>query len=286
MARSVADAARLLSALAGPDPADPATAAAAGRPGDYTAFLDPGALAGARLGVWRDGLRGAGRSTVAVLDAAVAALGAAGAEVVDPVELPGADEISRHEYPALLHEFKRDLNAYLSGLPGEHPASLAELIAYNERHADRVLAHFGQEIFERAEAASGYPADPEYVRARAEAARRAAGALDGPLAAHRLDAIVTLTANPAWLTDYHLGDHDVFHTSGPAAVAGYPTVCVPAGAVSGLPVGLSFIGPAWSEPRLIGLASAFERLAGPPPAASLQPACPPPTAGGVAAGRR
>jgi amidase len=133
-----------------------------------------------------------------------------------------------------------------------------------------VLAHFGQELFEQAEATTGDPADRAWQAARSQASRLAREALDGPLAAHRLDAVVTLTASPAWLTDYVLGDHDVFHTSGPGAVAGYPTVCVPAGGVAGLPVGLSFIGPPWSEPRLIGLAYAFEQLAG----ARLTPALP------------
>jgi amidase len=124
-----------------------------------------------------------------------------------------------------------------------------------------VLAHFGQEHFERAEATTGDPGEPGYQAARAEASRRAREVLDGPLAAHRLDAIITLTASPAWLTDYVLGDHDVFHTSSPSAVAGYPAVTVMAGNVSGLPVGLSFLGPEWSEPALIALAYAFEQAA-------------------------
>jgi amidase len=128
------------------------------------------------------------------------------------------------------------------------------------RYADDVLIHFGQEHFERAEATSGDLADPEYGVARAEARRQAQLMLDGTMIAHHLDAIVTLTANPAWLTDYVLGDHDVFHSSGPSAVAGYPAVCVPAGNVSGLPVGLSFLGRPWDEPGLIALAYAFEQV--------------------------
>jgi len=259
MTRSVADAAALLSALAAADPADPATAPAAAR--DYTTFLDPSALAGARLGVWRDPVNDAGARTSAVLDQAVAVLREAGAELIDPVELPGADEITEPEWAALTHEFKCELNAYLVGLRGPHPADLAGLIEYNQRYAGTVLAHFGQELFERAEATTGDPAEPGYQAARAEASRRAREALDGPLAAYRLDAIVTLTANAAWLTDYVLGDHDHFHTSGPSAVAGYPAVSVMAGSVSGLPVGLSFLGPAWSEPALIALAYAFEQAA-------------------------
>jgi amidase len=261
MARSVADAAALLSVLAAADPADPATAPAAAAARDYTTFLDPSALAGARLGVWRDPANDAGARTTAVLDQAVTVLREAGAELVDPVELPGAAEITEPEFAALTHEFKHDLNAYLSGLRGTHPADLAELINFNLQNAGTVLVHFGQEVFERAEATTGDPAEPGYQAARAEASWRATEALDGPLAGHRLDAIVTLTANPAWLTDYVLGDHDHFHTSGPSAVAGYPAVSVMAGNVSGLPVGLSFLGPAWSEPALIALAYAFEQRA-------------------------
>jgi amidase len=263
MTRSVADAAALLTVLGGTDPADSATAAAAGQARDYTAFLDAGALAGARLGVWRDGSREADATTAAVLEGALARLRGAGAQLVDPVELPGAAEISEPEFVALRHEFKHDLNAYLAGLRGPHPATLADLINFNTHNETTVLAHFGQELFEQAEATTGDPAEPGYVAARADAARRAAGALDGPLAAHQLDAIVTLTANPAWLTDYVLGDHDIFHTSGPSAVAGYPAVCVMAGEVSGLPVGLSFLGPAWSEPALIAFAYAFEQISPP-----------------------
>jgi amidase len=261
MARSVADAAALLSVLAAADPADPATAPAAAEARDYTACLDGAALTGARLGVWRDGSKDADAGTAAVLEQALALLREAGAELVDPVELPGAAEIHQPEFAALTHEFKHDLNAYLAGLRGPHPADLAGLIKYNTQNASTVLARFGQELFERAEATTGDPAEPGYQAARAEATRRAREALDGPLAAHRLDAIVTMTANPACLTDYVLGDHDLFHTSGPSAVAGYPAVCVMAGNVSGLPVGLSFLGPAWSEPSLIALAHAFEQVA-------------------------
>ena len=263
MAASVADAAALLSVLAGVDSADPACRGFDGpseREGvDYTDYLDPAALAGARLGVWRAASADAGVAIEAVLDAAVARLRGCGADVQDPADLPGAGQIEGPEFTAMLHEFKHDLNGYLSGLPGTHPATLAELIAFNERNGNTVLARFGQEIFERAQACSGDPADPVFIAARADATRLARGALDEPLTAGRLDAVVALTASPAWLTDYVLGDHDVFHTSTPAAVAGYPSVTVPAGEVAGLPVGLSFTGPRGSEPRLVALAYAFEQ---------------------------
>ena len=257
MAASVADAAALLSVLAAADPDDSSFVRCPAD--DYTAFLDLGALTGARLGVWRAVSAEAGATINAVLDTAVALLREAGATVLDPVELPGTDKIWDPEYTALLHEFKRDLNAYLAGLGGAHPASLTEVIAFNQRNAGRVLAHFGQEIFERADACGGDPADPELLEARKAATGLARIALDQPLTESKLDAVIALTANPAWLTDYVLGDHNVFNSSMPGAAAGYPSVTVPAGAVSGLPVGLSFIGAAWSEPRLIALAYAFEQ---------------------------
>jgi amidase len=262
MAHTVADAAVLLSAMAGPDGADPATAQAAGQPGDYAAFLDSGALADARLGVWRAGADTVTPATLAVLEAAIARLRAAGAEVIDSVELPDVDKIGDPEFAALRHEFKHDLNAYLAALPGEHPATLAELIAYNKRNAASVLVHFGQDIFEASEATSGDMTDADYLSARAEARRLARNALDTALGASRLDAVISLTGGPAWLTDHTLGDHHTFGTSSPAAVSGYPAITVPAGEVSGLPVGISFAGQAWSEPRLIALAHSFEQ-AGP-----------------------
>ena len=165
-----------------PDPEDPVTAAAEGRPADYTAFLDPGALAGARLGVWRDGCPEAGDAIMAVLDQALDVLRDLGATVLDPVELPGAAGIGDPEWLSLLHEFKRDINAYLRALPGHAPRSLAGLIEFNLRNGPAVLPHFGQEIFLRAEATSGDPADPAAQATRAEATGRAREALDGPLA--------------------------------------------------------------------------------------------------------
>jgi amidase len=248
--------------MAGPDPADEATARAPGLPADYTAFLDAGALAGARLGIWRDGSKAAGPATAAVLDAAVARLRSCGAQIVDPVELPGLDEMDEPELIALLHEFKHDLNAYLAGLPGDHPMTLAELIAFNNRNAGQVLVHFDQDLFERAEATSGDLGDPVYLAARGEASRIAHAALDGALADHRLGAVVSLTGGPARLTDHLLGDLWDFSTSSPAAVCGYPSLTVPAGHVGGLPIGLSLSGPAWSEPRLLALGYAFEQAAG------------------------
>jgi amidase len=259
MTGCVADAAVLLTALAGPDPADPATALAAGRPADYAAFLDAGALRGARLGIWRDASKAAVPAAAGVLDAAVERLRACGAEVIDPVELPDIEQLSEPELAALVHEFKHDLNAYLGALPGEHPTSLAELIDFNLQNASRVLVHFGQDLFERAEETSGDLGDAAYTTARREANRLAYTALDGALAGSNVDAVVALSGGPAWLTDHVLGDYLGLSTAGPAAVCGYPSISVPAGRVAGLPVGVTFMGPAWSEPRLLALAFAFEQ---------------------------
>jgi amidase len=258
MARTVADAAALLTALAGQDDADPATERAATEACDYAAFLQPDRLVGARLGVWREPSSKADARTAAVLEAAIAALREAGAQIVDPVQLTDSDKLGEPEYAALTHEFKHDINAYLAGVGGDHPADLAGLIAFNTGNGATVLNHFGQELFEAAEATSGDMADAGYREARESAARIARSGLDGALAADKLDAVIALTGHPAWLIDHVLGDYHAWGSSSPAAVSGYPSITVPAGSVGGLPVGLSFIGAAWSEPRLIGLAHGFE----------------------------
>jgi amidase len=276
MAPCVADAAALLSVLAAADPLDPVAAddvdwaertMAVTGPSSFTDALDPAALDGARLGIWRDPSGPAGAATGVVLDMAVAKLRALGAVVVDPVLLPEVAKIPEAEHVALQYEFKYGINAYLAyladfGFDGTVPRTLAELIDFNKRNADLVLSRFGQETFEQSEATSGDLTDGEYLAARREATRLARTAIAAPLAEHGVEAIVALTANPACLTDYVLGDHDVFHTSGPAAVAGCPSITVPAGYVSGLPVGVSFFGPRWTEPRLIALAYAFEQATG------------------------
>jgi amidase len=258
MTRTVADAAALLTVLAGPDAADVATAGAAGNATDYTVFLDPDALAGARIGVWRAGSALADGATSAILEAALAVLRGHGAELIDPVEVADIDKLAEPEFAALTHEFKHDINAYLAGLGGEHPGDLAGLIDFNNRNAADVLAHFGQELFEAAQATSGSLDDPGYAEARSAASQIARDGLDSVLTEHRLDAVIALTGHPAWLTDHVLGDYHSWGTSSLAAVSGYPSVAVPAGLVHGLPVGISLTGPRWSEPRLIALAHAFE----------------------------
>jgi amidase len=261
MTRTVADAAALLTAMAGPDSSDPATASAGEHACDYSAFLDEGALAGARIGIWRDGSRAAGAATAAVLEASVARLREQGAVLTDPVQLTDIGKLGEPEFAALTHEFKHDINAYLADLGGDHPADLAGLIAFSAGNDIARRNHFGLELFEAAEATSGDLADPGYLELRGAADRIARTALEGALIGDRLDAIVALTGHPAWLIDHVLGDYEAWGSSSPAAVTGFPSITVPAGLVSGLPVGLSFIGPAWSEPRLIALAHAFEQAA-------------------------
>jgi amidase len=264
MATSVADAAALLSVLATPDPDD----CASDHPGvvDYSASLAPEALEGARIGLWRAASEKADAATEALLENAVDCLTSLGAVVIDPVDLPDIDKVTEPEFEALPYEFKHQINDYLKYLSAfacyadtELPGTLADLIDFNERNASRVLARFGQEIFLAAEATSGDLADPAYLELRGAANSLARTAVEQPTVEHHLDAIFSLTASPAWLTDYVLGDHWIFGTSRPGAVSGWPAVTVPFGYVCGLPVGVSFLGPRWSEPRLLAFAYAFEQ---------------------------
>jgi amidase len=253
MARHVEDAALTLAVLQGPDPDDPATSQIPpDQPTQYA--LDAGALAGARIGVWR--FDTGSPETDAVTDQAVAALRAAGATTVD-VTLPGLDVVDANEFPALLAEFKRDINAYLAETPGRHPADLAGLIDFDLDDPIE-LKYFGQEIFELALAAPSTD-DPTYLAQRAGATGAARQAIDETLAANRLDAIMAPTNSPAWVTTLGQGDAFLFGSSGPAAVAGYPNVTVPAGYVGPLPVGMSFFSTAWADGDLLSVAYAFEQ---------------------------
>ncbi|MCE5232462.1 MAG: amidase [Mizugakiibacter sp.] len=258
MARSVQEAALLLSAIAGSDPRDPSTAEADAHATDYTRFLDAGALRGKRIGVVR-ALAGADPRVGEVLERSIAALRAAGAEVVDDVELPHLDALGKAEMTLLRYEFKADLGAYLATRRGVPVRSIADLVEWNRAHADRELQWFGQDRLEDA-LKRGSLADPAY-RDALEKARRMAGpeGIDAALAAHRLDALMAPTVGPAWTTDLVNGDHVDGGSSTPAAVAGYPDITVPAGLVHGLPVGISFFAGKWSEPRLLGIAYAFEQ---------------------------
>lgn len=259
MARTVTDAAILLSALAGEDPADPATAASRGRAlADYAEGLRPDALKGARLGVARK-LFGFHGEVDKVMAEALAALKDAGAILVDPADIATEKQLGDPEFQVLLYEFKAGLAEYLATRPEQPHRSLADLIAFNAANAAREMPYFGQELFELAER-KGPLTSPGYRKAR-QLCRRLARTegIDATLARHKLDAILAPTGGPAWTIDLVNGDHFGGGSSTAAAVAGYPNVTVPAGMVHGLPVGLSFIGFRWSEPRLLRLAYAFEQ---------------------------
>jgi len=263
LARSVRDAAILLGVLSGPDPADPASAAVAKFETDYTRYLNVDGLRGVRLGIARK-FFAENAPLDAFLDRCVQQLKDAGAIIVDPADLPQHGAWSDPEGQVLLYEFKADLNAYLARLPATFPVrNLDDLIRFNVAHAARELPYFDQELL-RESAAKGGLAEAAYLTARTACltATRTNG-IDAVLAEHHLDALVSLTAGPAWLTDHVNGDGDSGGCSSPAAVAGYPHVTVPAGEYKGLPIGLSFFGTAFSESVLIRLASGYEHVVGP-----------------------
>jgi amidase len=261
--RTVADAAAVLGAIAGPDPRDPATEAAQSRAyADYTRYLDPHALRGARLGIPRDIYFGYSEKTDQIANAAIETLRSLGAVIVDPADIPTAKQFkaSESETIVLLYEFKADINAYLAGLgPGAPMRTLDDLIAFNEAHAAEEMPYFGQELFLKAQE-KGPLTDEAYVRALEENRRLAREeGIDAVLQEHHLDALVMPTGAPAWTIDLVDGDHHLGSSSQPAALAGYPAITVPAGFAFGLPVGISFVGTAFSEPKLIALAYAFEQ---------------------------
>jgi amidase len=261
MARTVADAAALLTAMTGADPADAASPASrryASR--DYTASLDAGALRGARIGVARMKYFGYHPATDALIEQAIGVMKAHGATIVDPADIATADRLDACELPILLHEFKVDLAGYLAARGTTVTVhSLADVIAFDEREKAREMPYFGQELFVNADQTRGL-ADRAYTTARAtcRTLSRTQG-IDAVMAKYRLDALIAPTGAPAWVTDLVNGDHFLGASSTPAAVAGYPSITVPAGLVDRLPVGMSFIGRAWSEPRLIALAYAYEQ---------------------------
>jgi amidase len=258
MARTVADAALLLSAMAGVDKADPAGAAAEGKiAADYTTYLKPDAVKGKRFGILRS-VMAAHPDVDAAVARAVDALEGAGAEVID-VKVPTYNDWNDAEFTVLLYEFKDGLNNYLKKSGAPHP-SLEALIAWNKANADRVMPIFGQEIFEQAQA-KGPLSDAAYIKAR-DSARRLAGR-DGLLATldrNKLDGIIAPSVSPAWPTDHILGDHFIGAGYGMAAVAATPSITVPIGDSHGLPIGLTFMGRAYSEGELIGFAYALEQL--------------------------
>ena len=258
MARTVADAAAVLSAIAGPDAADPVTAQAQG--GDFTRFLDVAALRGKRIGVVRN-YAGFHEAVDAVFAEALDALVEAGATLVDDLSLAQRDEIRPHELIVMMTEFKVGLNAYLAGLgPETSIRTLADVIAFNEGHAGRTMPYFGQEILLMAEETGGLE-DRVYQTALAVSRRLTReNGIDKALRDHQLDALAAPTASAPWAIDLVNGDNRGGGGSSIlAAVSGYASITVPMGYVSGLPVGLSFIGGPWSDGPLIALGYAFEQ---------------------------
>ncbi|MEO6228439.1 MAG: amidase [Thermomonas sp.] len=263
MTRSVADAAALLTAMAGSDPGDAATTNAGAHATDYTQSLKPGALAGKRIGVVRK-LAGMEPNADRVLEQSIAVLKAQGAIIIDPVDVPNVDKLGNDEFTVLLYELKHDLAEYLAGA-NVAPKTLADLIAFNKAHADQEMPWFGQELFESAQA-KGPLTDKVYLDALANSKRMAGPeGIDAAMQAQHLDALLAPSWGPAYPTDPILGDHVVSGdpTVGGASqltsVAGYPSITVPAGNVHDLPVGIVFMGRAWSEPTLIEIAYGFEQ---------------------------
>jgi amidase len=263
MARTVADAVALLEVLARPDPLD--RVAGGGTTvivwaRNLSNSLDPAGLRGARIGVARK-FFGFNDEVDKLMADAIDVLKRGGATIVDPADLPTHGKLDAPEFEVLLFEFKADINKYLAGLApgGDHPRTLKDLIAFNEKNRDREMPFFGQEIFTKAEA-KGPLTDPAYLKAlRSSKALAQAQGIDALMIKNNLDAIVAPTGGPAWTTDLLNGDHFTGGSSTPAAVAGYPNVQVPAGYVYGLPVGISFFGRAFTEAKLIRIAYAYEQ---------------------------
>jgi amidase len=261
LTRTVRDAAVLLGVMAGPDPADPASVAVGRRfQSDYVQYLNPDGLRGARLGIARKFFV-ENAPLNRFLDGCIDTLEKAGAVIVDPADLPQHDGLGDAEQTVLLYEFKADLNAYLARLPNAMKVrSLDDLVRFNDTQAAREMPIFDQELLRQAQAKGGLD-EPDYKKAReACIAATRSGGIDAVLSEHKLDAMVALTAGPAWLIDDINGDSDTGGCSSPAAIAGYPHITVPAGLYRGLPVGLSFFGTAFSESKLLRLASGFEHV--------------------------
>jgi amidase len=258
MARSVADAALLLSALAGPDPRDVATRGATSV--DYSRALDPNGWKGARIGVARKKFTGYSRATDAVFETALALMKDRGAVLVDPADIATAGAFDDAEFDVLQFEFKDDLQRYLATRPaGARARTLDDLIAFNRAHADTEMPYFAQEIFEMsAKKDSLESAKYRKALAKCRDLSRAKG-LDATFARHRVDAIVAPTQGAPWLIDLVNGDSGGGSSTTPCAVAGYPAISVPMGYTRGLPLGITFMGRAWSEATLIKFAFAFEQ---------------------------
>jgi len=260
MARTVRDAAILLGVIAGVDPRDSATSASSGRgQADYTGSLDANGLRGARIGVVRKHF-GFNDSVDALMTNAIDVMKQQGAVIIDPVEIATEGKFDDSEFDVLLYEFKADLNAYLAGLGPKAPVrTLKDIIDYNEAHKNQEMPFFGQDIMIKAQA-KGPLNEKAYLDALANDQKlsREQG-IDAAMDKNKLDALITPTGGPAWITDLITGDHFGGGYSTASAVAGYPHITVPAGFSHNLPVGISFFGRAYSEPVLIKIAYAYEQ---------------------------
>ncbi len=260
MARTVRDVAILLSAMAGADPEDSASADSAGKAfPDYTKFLDPAGLKGARLGVVRK-YCGFNDSVDQLLDTLIGEMKRAGAEIVDPADIPTIGKFDDSELTVFYYELKADLAAYLARRGSSSIKSLKDVIDFNEHNRDREMPYFGQDIFLKADQKAGLDSK-EYLDALAlnRQLSRAEG-IDFVMDKFKLDALVAPTGGAPWMTDLINGDHSTGGSSSAAAVAGYPNINVIGGHLWGLPVGISFFGRAWSEPTLLKIAYSFEQM--------------------------
>ena len=262
MTRTLRDAVIMLGILAGPDPADSATTASRsrGQITDYTKFLDPNGLRGARIGIPRAKFYGYSDVTDKAINDAIAVMKAQGAIIVDPANIETAGKFDDSEFDVLLYEFKADLNNYLGSLGSKAPVkSLQEIIAFNDAHKDQEMPWFGQEIMIQAQA-KGPLTEKKYRDNLAKDLKMSrTDGIDATMNKYKLDALVAPTGGPAWPTDLINGDHFTGGSSTPAAVAGYPNINVPAGFSHNLPIGISFFGRAYSEPTLIKIAYAYEQ---------------------------
>lgn len=259
MTRTVTDAAVVLTVMAGSDVADPATKEADRRRVNYADALDPRALEGRRLGVMRFAM-GYNPALDGLFDATLTDLRTAGAEIVEIDRFDGLDEIRAHELTVLLTDFRDEINAYLDRAPAAvRTRSLRDLIVFNQQQAAREMPHFRQELLEESEKTAGY--DKTAYGALRDGNRRAAGTagIDAMLRARGMDALIAPTTGPAWPIDLANGDRYEGSATTLPAVAGYPHLTVPMGQLNGLPVGLSFIGPAWSEASLLAMGFAYEQ---------------------------
>lgn len=259
MARTVRDAALLLNAMTGPDPRDEVTLTYRGRLVDFTTFLDKDGLRGMRLGVARKHF-GFNERVDKLMEDLLDEMKRLGAVLVDPADIPTSGKFDDSEFEVLLYEFKADLNKYLAELGPQAPVrSLKDIIAFNEKNRDREMPYFGQDIMTRAEAKGPLTSKPYLAALRKNHLLTRAQGIDAIMKQKRLDALVAPTGGPAWPTDWINGDHFTGGYSSASAVAGYPHITVPAGYVFGLPVGISFFGGAFSEPKLLKIAYAFEQ---------------------------